>query len=187
MKKTYFLRLIMAILLVGVSTGCYAKKGNKALADKAKNEQATPHEKERATFTKDVFMFGIARSYQDSITYLTNISPIQKAVFDKSTGFIDGLDLYTNQLETHLLMKGRNGYICATFHYKSMKQAENAYLKLRKKISNKKYTSIEPLGDFMYHFVSPENIYRNVPTGASEDDDETENNNENAPAPATND
>ena len=140
------------------------KTKKKAHKKKFKNE-------DRPTVLKDMYLFGVARNYHDSITYFTNITPISKVVCDKETGFIDGLNLYTAQLENHLLKNGRFGYLCATFYAKNMKNAEKIYVKLKKKIDKKRFTRVEPLGDFVYQFVSPENIYRNVIKANGDEED----------------
>ena len=108
------------------------KKVKKAKEIKVKRTNGN----ERETTLKDMYLFGVARNYRDSITYMTNIAPIHKIVCDKATGFIDGLNLYTDQLESFLLKEGHSGYICATYYAKSMKKAEKLYIKLRKKIKD---------------------------------------------------
>ncbi len=151
---------------------------NTKVKDKASKKKSKKIKtEERETILKDYYLFGVAQNYHDSITYFTNISPIKNVVCDKATGFIDGLNLYTNQLEKYLLQQGHAGYICATFYAKSMKEAEKKYITLRKKISKHDYTRIEPLGNFIFQFVSPENIYRNVINPNSEDETEHSDNN----------
>lgn len=140
-------------------------------APKSKKKKNAKAETERETVLKDVYLFGVSRSYADSITYFTNISLIRNAVFDKATGFIDGIRLYTEQLENHLLQGGHTGYISATFYAKTRKKAEKIYTRLRKKTVKKSHTRIEPLGDFEYRFVSPENIYRNILPQTEEEED----------------
>ena len=195
MKSTYISRLFYILLLITVCAGipvntisgttlpsnsmtskkAQTKKVKKAKEIKVKRTNGN----ERETTLKDMYLFGVARNYRDSITYMTNIAPIHKIVCDKATGFIDGLNLYTDQLESFLLKEGHSGYICATYYVKSMKKAEKLYIKLRKKINKAKFTHVEPLGNFMYQFVSPENIYRNIINTDDNDENNPEDTTEN--------
>jgi|GEM_PF-1440020 len=177
MRNPHIHRVALTLMLFFFCVGIHAQtdepssdqpqteKANKRAAKKKfKNE-------DRPTVLRDMYFFGVARNYHDSVTYFTNITPIPKVVCDKETGFIDGLNLYTAQLENHLLKSGRFGYLCATFYAKSMKKAEKIYVKLKKKTDKKRNTHVEPLGDFIYQFISPENIYRNVIKTNEEDED----------------
>ena len=129
---------------------------------------------ERMTFQKTVYMFGIAQSYMDSVTYVTNVDRVENVVFDKGTGYVDGLDLYTTQLETYLLQQGHAGYVCTTFYATDRKKAEKRFLKIKRRMLRQKYTQVQNLGDFAYRFVSTENIYRNMPKQGRSDDDAEE-------------
>ena len=151
MKRLSILSLLLLLTTLGMAR-------NKANEDKG-------------TSQKDIYMFGVAYNYMDSITYVTNVDHIANAFFDNNTGYIDGIDLYTNQLETHLLQQGHAGYICTTFYAAKRKKAEKEFLKIKKKLYKKKYTQVLPLGDFSYQFISTENIYRNYVKPKQGDDD----------------
>ena len=170
-KRTYIRNDVVSL---SNNTASQAPEKKRKENRKEKSNKTEQVEKERETELRDVYLFGVSCNFQDSVTYFTNITPIRKAVFDKATGFIDGIRLYTEQLENYLLQKGHMGYISTTFYAKSMKAAEKIYAKLRKKIAKKSYTRIEPIADFNYQFVSPENIYRNVIQPVSEEDMEEE-------------
>lgn len=170
MKKTFFpsciwLFVLSFCLVIDVSAG----HPNRDKKRKPRQELKQNKLQERETFTKDVYMFGVARNYMDSVTYLTNINCVRRVVFDKQTGFVDGLNLYTRQIENFLASQEHIGYLCTTFYANTRKKAEKMYVKIRKKCEKKNFTRIEPLGDFEFKFVSPENIYRNVLTPSEEE------------------
>lgn len=126
---------------------------------------------ENQTVIKKVYMFGIANNYQDSVTYLTNIVPIEKAVFDKNTGYMNLLEVYSNQLQTYLLKQGHAGYICTTFYTKEIKKTEELYLKIKRRINKDKGTKIQMLSDFTFQQVNHGTIYKNNIKKKAEDDD----------------
>src|SRR5574344_2441271 len=79
-------------------------KGNKPQPTK-QEKPVSNEEKVLNIVQKKVFLFGTATNIQDSVTYMTEIVPIEGAAFDKKTGFMVGMELYSDQLRNYLLQQ----------------------------------------------------------------------------------
>jgi hypothetical protein len=112
---------------------------------------------------KKIYFFGIAKSYADSVTFLTGIVPMDNVNINKNTKGVDNLEMYTEQLNNYFKQQGLSGYICATFFSEKSKDIEKQYLKLKKKISKQKGMTLKVLNDsdFKYNFVDSKKIYHN--------------------------
>lgn len=133
---------------------------------KAQTDQPAPASDESSTpaappvVYRNVYMYGIAQNVTDSITYLTEIYPVEGVEFDKHSGFFNGLDLYSDQLRDYLLAKGKEGYICTTFYALKRKDAEKGFIKIKKHIDRNDATRYQPLPEFSYHHIDMSHIYR---------------------------
>ena len=116
-----YLKYMLLTLLVSVAMGAEAK------------QVQVPH----------MYMFGFAASFKDSVVYMTEIQDVQKVWYDKKTKFLLGRDIYSSQLQEHFKEKMQMpDRVCVVVFAKSLKKAENKYLKLRKKyLSDAKHTS----------------------------------------------
>lgn len=111
---------------------------------------------------KKVYMFGIARSYADSLVYMTNISEIENAQFDKNTKKMFGLDLYSNQLYNHIKNTlNQTGYICTTFYGEKRNKVNKQFLKIKQILLKDKSIKIGELGVFDYKYEDASHIYYN--------------------------
>lgn len=126
------------------------------------------------TFNQKVYLFGTAVNHQDSTTYITGIMPIENVTFNKKREAIIGLELYSAQLQDYLLQQGHTGYICTTFFETKANKLEKKFIKLKKHLKKDKTTSFKDLPEFKFEYVSPENIFRNVPQKPAEDEEQAE-------------
>lgn len=107
------------------------------------------------------FLFGVATSYADSVTYVSNIVEIvgMDGRIQEKTPV--GIDLYTQDLRDFLKERGKTGYVCATYVCKSRKEAEQKILDVRNNVLRNKLTALQPISEFKYKYISTEHIYSN--------------------------
>ena len=107
------------------------------------------------------FLFGVATSYADSVTYVSNIVEIvgMDGRIQEKTPV--GIDLYTQDLRDFLKERGKTGYLCATYVCKSRKEAEQKILDVRNNVLRNKLTALQPISEFKYKYISTEHIYSN--------------------------
>lgn len=115
--------------------------------------------------TGSTYFLGIAKSFQDSITYMTDVAGLSGIAYDKKTGSPLNIEMYTEQLSKYLAGQGRHGYICTTYTARDRKHIEKLYLKLKKRTTKDHGMRIMPLSpsEFSYQAVDPTTIYRNAP------------------------
>ncbi len=130
---------------------------------------AVPEEPNRTIRLDSRFLFGVATSYADSVTYVTNISEISgmEGRIQEKTPI--GIDLYTQSLKDFLKERGKTGYLCATYVCKSRKEAERKLLNVRGNVQRNKLTALQPIGEFSYKYISTEHIYSNEEKEAEEE------------------
>lgn len=77
---------------------------------------------------QDVFMFGIATSFNDSIVYITDIQEVKGAyVEDTREKFLVNRDEYSYQLRNHCAELGHAHRTCTTFWATTRKDIEKKY------------------------------------------------------------
>lgn len=138
------------------STATASKKRKRSSAD-----DSTPYEQRVGTLPMR-YLYGVAISYTDSVTYITGISAINDMAYDKITKTPIGLDLYTETLRNYLQSQGKTGYVCSTFLCKSQKEAERQVLSLRHKLQKNEVCPYQPLGGFAYERIATETIFTNA-------------------------
>lgn len=116
--------------------------------------------KEKNLDAKTMYFVGTAKSYQDSIVYMTDIMLLENVAIDKATGGVANIEMYSDQLKKYLAQMGKTGYICSIFYEKSQKKIEKTYMKLKKRVMKDKSAQFAPLS-FRYEYVDPSSIYRN--------------------------
>lgn len=168
MKRIYIIIIACIALCMAGSefTPCFAQSDTSKKEAKAKTKV---YKQEMGKLTRR-FLFGVAVSYSDSATIVTNISPVDGIDYDIKTNTPVGFDLYTTSLRNHLASQGKTGYICSTFLCKDMKEAEKKLIKIKEKAKKNKNTKVIPLGDFTYEYISTEHIFSNAGTSDNEDD-----------------
>ena len=117
------------------------------------------------------YLFGVATSYADSVTMLTNICEVNGMSCRAQEKTPIGLELYTQSLKDYLLKQGKTGYVCTTFVCKSQKEAEQKLIAVRNDVARKKMTALQSVGDFKYQVISTEHIYSNEKTETEQDED----------------
>ncbi len=179
----YSVIIFLAALILGslaCSPACYAqsteqvKKVKKAKTKKVKELESegetentavaapqTPYKQVQGKLGRR-YLFGVAQSYSDSTTFVTNITPIDGMSYDVKTNTPLGLDLYTASLRDFLATQGKKSYVCTTFFFKNIKEAEKKVLKIRKKASKNTATKLMPLPEFNYEYISTEHIQYNT-------------------------
>lgn len=80
----------------------------------------------------NVYAFGFAASFKDTVVYLTPIQVLDSVTLDKTTHFLPQRDLYSYQLKNYLEYElGKPGYTCMIFFSKRLKKLEKEMKKLR--------------------------------------------------------
>ena len=104
---------------------------------------------------KQVFMYGVAVSFNDSTVYLTDIQPMDSAVVVGKCHFLYGRDNYSYQLRDYLKEIGCTTPTCATTYALSRKDIEKKFLATRKRYGGGKYSvkHITPT-EFKYQLIS---------------------------------
>lgn len=83
---------------------------------------------------QDVFVFGVAISFNDSIVCITDIQEVKQAsITDNREKFLVGRDGYSRQLREHLAAQGLANRTCTTFWATSRKAIEKKYAKVMAK------------------------------------------------------
>lgn len=137
------------------------------------NDANTPSSYEqRVGFASTRYLFGVAISYADSVTYITDISPINEVAYDMTTKTPIGLDMYSESLRTFLQTQGKTGYVCTTFMCKNKKEAEKQVLALRRKLEKNTVCPYQPLGGFAYQRIATEQIFTNAGEHKNQEEDD---------------
>lgn len=80
----------------------------------------------------EMYMFGMAASFNDTIVYFTEIQRVDSAWIDKKTGFLQSRDLYSLQLRTYLSQaKQLPDRTCVVFYNQKRERLEKTLLKMR--------------------------------------------------------
>ena len=185
----YSIIIFLATMIFGsfaCSPVCHAqtteqvKKVKKAKAPKVKELESegepetkadvkpqTPYKQVQGKLSRR-YLFGVAQSYSDSTIFITNITPVDGMNYDVKTNTPVGIDLYTASLRDFLATQGKTSYVCTTFFFKDIKDAEKKVLKIRKKANKNNATKLMPLAEFKYEYISTEHIQYN--TGEQNED-----------------
>lgn len=83
---------------------------------------------------QDVFLFGVAASFNDSTVYITDIQEVKQAyIEDTRQKFLVGRNGYSDQLRNHFSQQGQPHRTCTTFWATSRKDLEKKYVKVMQK------------------------------------------------------
>jgi hypothetical protein len=158
---------VESIVTSQCAMACTAQDSGKV--EKKASGDATLEESKKTIQLAPRYLFGVATSYADSVTYVTNIfeiSGMEGRIQEKTP---IGVDLYTQSLKDYLKEKGKTGYLCATYVCKSRKEAEQKVLKVRGNVQRNKMTALQPIGDFSFKYISTEHIYSNEQENSGEE------------------
>lgn len=108
--------------------------------------------KKEITNTK-VYVFGYAKSFSDSVNYMTVIQELPEAQVDKK-GFLLNREFYSNLFKYHIEREFKTGHqTVVTFYSTKRSDIEKKFLRMRRRLLNQSSTIREiPLSDF--HYIS---------------------------------
>jgi hypothetical protein len=89
---------------------------------------------------KKAYMFGFSASFNDSIIYFTDIQTVDSAWIDDKTLFLQGRDIYSQQLKDYFAASMQPNRICVVMYAPTLKEAEKKYLKMRRIYTRKSDT-----------------------------------------------
>jgi len=106
---------------------------------------------------KDVYLFGFAATFSDSIVYFTEIQRVDSAVLKGKSDFLYSRENYSLQLRDHLKKMGVSNPTCVTEFATSRKDAEKKYVKLRKRYTKGNRYIIKYVDNtqFEYYAIAP--------------------------------
>ena len=87
-----------------------------------------------------IYMFGFSASFNDSIIYFTDIQTVDSAWIDDKTLFLQGRDIYSQQLKDYFAASMQPNRICVVMYAPTLKEAEKKYLKMRRIYTRKSDT-----------------------------------------------
>lgn len=192
--KSYAKYIVLAVMVFLVaSQDCYSQSSKRSRKEDVKvSESAQGAAKKKKSESKKTkkaesdetepqidavgkrYLFGVAISYADSLTMVTDICEINGMKYNLKTGEPVGLDLYTRSFKDYILRQNKRGYLCSTFVSKSKKEAEDKMLAIRRRVAKKKITTLAFAGDFKYEYINTDSIYTNeyIVEPASDVDDD---------------
>lgn len=81
----------------------------------------------------NVYMFGLAASFNDSIVYFTDVQEIQEATINGKTKFLQAREQYARQLRDYLKnSQSESQRTCIVFYDKKRKKVEKKFLKMKR-------------------------------------------------------
>lgn len=149
MKKFAFAALAFAAGALLCATPLQAKKKNK---ENTQQMEATHKE-----VIKEVYAFGVAASFNDSIVYFTEIMPLDSATISRKTSELSNRDLYSYQLKNYIEeKKGKKNYTCMIFFAKNKAKLHKEISKIRSKYLKGEHVSLQDLSMDDFVFTKPE-------------------------------
>lgn len=132
---------------------------------------------------EDIYIFGVALSFNDSVVCITDIQELKQAYLtDSREGFLVGRNNYSYQLRDHLAAKSLANRTVATFWATKRKDIEKKYNKVlnkyvptqKKKKKSRKNQPVYTLrylttSDFAYTVVTPDEGTVYVDAGKAEE------------------
>lgn len=102
-----------------------------------------------------IYMFGVAASMTDSVSYITDLQIID--AYMQPNGFLADRSLYALQLNNYAVgTLGKENMTCAVFFSKSKSKAEKKFQKVRKKYRQNPAAVLVPLGVDRFRFEPEE-------------------------------
>lgn len=101
---------------------------------------------------KQVYAFTFGTCFNDSVVYLSAISPVPDGVIESKTKFLNNRSAYSNQFKFFLDSKNGHPHTCAVFFSTKKEKLQKKYAKIRQKCNkNKKKQLAElPATDFVF-------------------------------------
>lgn len=117
MKRIIYTFLAMAILTFATSQPTAAKR----------------------VVVPEMYMFGFAASFNDTIVYFTDIQRIDSAWIEKGSKFLQSRNVYSSQLKNYLTAQLNMPHrTCVVFFNKSRAKVEKQFVKMRRKYGPQK-------------------------------------------------
>ena len=79
-----------------------------------------------------MYMFGFAASFNDTIVHFTNIQKVDSVWVDAKTKFLADREVYSSQLQQYLTNQEMPYRTCDVVYAETREKAEKKYLKLRR-------------------------------------------------------
>lgn len=79
-----------------------------------------------------MYMFGFAASFNDTIVHFTNIQKVDSVWVDAKTKFLADREVYSSQLQQYLTNQKMPYRTCVVVYAETREKAEKKYLKLRR-------------------------------------------------------
>lgn len=168
MRIRTFFRSVMLVMVLSLCTWASAANVANSVSPVA-TVVADGDDASRIYKAERRYLFGVAIGLSDSITYVTDVCPIDGMDFDSRFKSPLGLELYTANFREFLSNMGRSGYLCSTFYAKTLREAVNKLVKVRKKILKAKNTMMVELTEYQYHYI-PTHQIRLEPAKSEEED-----------------
>ena len=149
-------------IMQAIKAAKQAEKDSKKAAKAKKNDEEVGTHVQKLGVVDTRYLFGVATSFADSVTYVTMVAPVDSMVYDLNTKAPLGLDLYTVSFRNFLEAQGLKGYICSTFVCKTEKEAERRLTAVCKRVNKKKRTRLASADGFVYHRIATDYIYTNA-------------------------
>lgn len=128
-----------------------AEKKQKEKKQKEKNQKKV---KELTVKYMSIYMFGVSTSFTDSTVYVTDVQVVDSAYF-VGKHILGGCKEYSDQLAAYLNGKNIAKRTNAVFFKKKRKDAEKAFVKLRRRYTKAGVEMLSiPTGEFIFKGVT---------------------------------
>lgn len=110
---------------------------------------------------KDIYMFGVATNFKDSVAYITTIQRVDSAILRRGSGMLAGRSLYSTQLKRYAENQfGKFHEVPVIFFDTNQSKLEKKYHKVVKNIKGTGALFLRELtySDFRFTPVSREKI-----------------------------
>ena len=103
-----------------------------------------------------MYMFGFSASFNDSTVYFTDIQQVDSAWVDEKTNFLQGRDIYGQQLKDYLTASMQPNRVCFVIYAEKRKDIEKEYVKMKRLYTKKRKNAapydIRYLDETMFRF-----------------------------------
>ncbi len=111
---------------------------------------------QKSNKVKDVYAFGVAASFADSVVYYTPVQVIDGVALDKS-GFLPNRELYSYQLKNYFENEmNQSNRVCMIYFSNNKAKLEKSRSKLLAKYRKNKSNSLEQLPADKFKFIKPD-------------------------------
>lgn len=109
----------------------------------------------KTVMAKEMYVFGFAASFTDSIVHFTDIQRVDSAWTDSKSGFLLGRETYSYQLRSYLANKlNQPNRTCITVFATKRNKIEKKYLKMMRQYSEQKGKKGIPVKGFDVHHIN---------------------------------